>query len=446
MPSVVMHLPRLVIGGISSGVGKTMVSTGIMAALSKKLRVQPFKIGPDFIDTSFHALATGNSSINLDTWLMGDEGVLSSFARHAVNADVSIIEGVMGIFDGESRGASTISIAKLLSAPIVLVIDCHAMGETGGMLVKGFSDVISAVIFNRAAGSHCDLCKWGASRIGAKVLGCIPYDSSVHVPERHLGLRMAHEVDSGFINSITRLIEDNIDLDELLRIANEAPDIDVDKYLIEEHSFSNSGVAYVAFDSAFNFYYRDNIDALSRSFSVKFFSPVAGDTYGDDANLVILGGGYPELFLNELASNQELISKLRRDSMNGLPIYAECGGLMYLSRYIRRNEREFPMVNLFDVGIEMTNRLTLSYSLLESLRDSPISMRGDSLRGHEFHYSSAEVLGEVEFAHRVLKGRGINGFDGLITHNSLAQYTHINFVRGNAIERLVNISNSYSRR
>ncbi len=441
-----MHLPRLVIGGISSGVGKTMVSTGIMAALSKKLRVQPFKVGPDFIDTSFHMLATGNPSINLDTWLMGEEGVLSSFTKHAVNADVSIIEGVMGIFDGESRGASTISIARLLSAPLILVIDCHAMGETGGMLVKGFSDVISAVIFNRATGSHCDLCRWGASRVGVKVLGCIPHDPGVHVPERHLGLRMAHEVDSGFIGSITRLIEDNIDLDELLRIANEAPDIDVDKYLVEEQSLNRSGVAYMAFDSAFNFYYRDNIDALSRSFSVKFFSPVAGDVYGDDANLVIFGGGYPELFLNELASNQALMSKLRRDSANGLPIYAECGGLMYLSRYIRRDERQFPMVNLFDVGIEMTNKLTLSYSLLESLRDSPISMRGDSLRGHEFHYSSAEVLGEVEFAHRVLRGRGIDGFDGLITHNSLAQYTHINFVRGNAIERLINISNSYSRR
>lgn len=441
-----MHLPRLVIGGISSGVGKTMVSTGIMAALSKKLRVQPFKVGPDFIDTSFHMLATGNPSINLDTWLMGDEGVLSSFTKHAVNADVSIIEGVMGIFDGESRGVSTISIAKLLSAPLILVIDCHAMGETGGMLVKGFSDVISAVIFNRATGSHCDLCRWGASRVGVKVLGCIPHDPDVHVPERHLGLRMAHEVDSGFIGSITRLIEDNIDLDELLRIANEAPDMDVDKYLVEERPLNRGGVAYMAFDSAFNFYYGDNIDALSRSFSVKFFSPIAGDVYGDDANLVIFGGGYPELFLNELTSNQALMSKLRRDSANGLPIYAECGGLMYLSRYIRRDERRFPMVNLFDVGIEMTSRLTLSYSLLESLRDSPISMRGDSLRGHEFHYSSAEVLGEVEFAHRVLRGSGINGFDGLITHNSLAQYTHINFVQGNVIERLINISNSYSRR
>lgn len=441
-----MHLPRLVIGGISSGVGKTMVSTGIMAALSKKLRVQPFKVGPDFIDTSFHMLATGNPSINLDTWLMGDEGVLSSFTKHAVNADVSIIEGVMGIFDGESRGVSTISIARLLSAPLILVIDCHAMGETGGMLVKGFSDVISAVIFNRATGSHCDLCRWGASRVGVKVLGCIPHDPDVHVPERHLGLRMAHEVDSGFIGSITRLIEDNIDLDELLRIANEAPDMDVDKYLVEERPLNRGGVAYMAFDSAFNFYYGDNIDALSRSFSVKFFSPIAGDVYGDDANLVIFGGGYPELFLNELTSNQALMSKLRRDSANGLPIYAECGGLMYLSRYIRRDERRFPMVNLFDVGIEMTSRLTLSYSLLESLRDSPISMRGDSLRGHEFHYSSAEVLGEVEFAHRVLRGSGINGFDGLITHNSLAQYTHINFVQGNVIERLINISNSYSRR
>ena len=443
-----MHLPRAVIAGVSSGVGKTMVSTGVMAALSKKYAVQPFKVGPDFIDVTFHKLATGRPSINLDVWLMGSDGVISSFVRRASTADVSIIEGVMGLFDGELSGNSTMGVARLLSSPVILVLDCSAMGETAGAVARGFKDLVGGVILNNTSSkSHCDMCRWGIEQLaGIKVLGCIPRDPAITVPERHLGLRMAHEVPPDFIKELAKLVEDNVDLDELIKITDESPEIDAAP--INAGSMPVTGsVAYVAFDSAFNFYYQENIDALERAgFKVRFFSPTAGDVYGDDAGLVIFGGGYPELFLDELAGNQALMNVLRRDSAAGLPIYAECGGLMYLSKYIDNGGKRVNMVGLFDVGIEMGRRLTLGYTMLEATRDSLIAARGDELRGHEFHYSSPSLLGPAEFAYMVRRGKGINGFDGLINHNTLAQYSHLILARGNSINRLANISNSYKRK
>ncbi|GGP19388.1 cobyrinic acid a,c-diamide synthase [Thermocladium modestius] len=443
-----MHFPRAVVAGVSSGVGKTMVSTGIMAALSKKYVVQPFKVGPDFIDITFHKSATGRPSINLDVWLMGSDGVISSFVRSAPAAGISIIEGVMGLFDGELSGNSTMGVARLLSAPVILVLDCSAMGETAGAVVRGFRDVIRGVILNNTSSkSHCDMCRWGVEQLaGVKVLGCVPRDPAVTVPERHLGLRMAHEVPPGFIKGLAKLVEDNVDLDELVRIAYESPEINAAPDGADRVTITDSA-AYIAFDSAFNFYYQENIDALERAgFRVRFFSPTAGDVYGSDAGLVIFGGGYPELFLDELAGNQALMNALRRDSAAGLPIYAECGGLMYLSKYIDNGGKRVNMVGLFDVGIEMGRRLTLGYTVLEATRDSLIAARGGELRGHEFHYSSPLLLGPAEFAYVVRRGKGIDGFDGLISHNTLAQYSHLILARSGSIDRLANISNSYNRK
>ncbi len=443
-----MHLPRAVIAGVSSGVGKTMVSTGIMAALSKKYVVQPFKVGPDFIDITFHKLATGRPSINLDAWLMGSDGVISSFVRRASTADISIIEGVMGLFDGESSGNSTMRVARLLSSPVVLVLDCSAMGETAGAVVRGFKDVVKGVVLNNTSSKpHCDMCRWGIEQLaGVRVLGCIPRNPAVTVPERHLGLRMAHEVPPDLVKELAKLVEDNVDLDELIKITNESPEINAAPG-DAGHMSATSSVAYIAFDSAFNFYYQENIDALERAgFRVRFFSPTSGDVYGSDAGLVIFGGGYPELFLDELAENQALMSALRRDSAAGLPIYAECGGLMYLSKYIDNGGKRVNMVGLFDVGIEMGKRLTLGYTVLEAARDSLIAARGGELRGHEFHYSSPSLLGPAEFAYIVRRGKGIDGFDGLISNNTLAQYSHLILSRGGSVNRLANISNSYSRK
>ncbi len=221
---------------------------------------------------------------------------------------------------------------------------------------------------------------------GVKVLGCVPRDPAVTVPERHLGgLRMAHEVPPGFIKGgLAKLVEDNVDLDELVRIAYESPEINAAPDGADRVTITDSA-AYIAFDSAFNFYYQENIDALERAgFRVRFFSPptAGGDVYGSDAGLVIFGGGYPELFLDELAGNQALMNALRRDSAAGLPIYAECGGLMYLSKYIDNGGKRVNMVGLFDVGIEMGRRLTLGYTVLEATRDSLIAARGGGeLRG-----------------------------------------------------------------
>lgn len=409
-----------------SGSGKTIVTSVMAAALSRRLRVRAFKVGPDYIDPGYHKVATGLPSINLDLWLMGEVGVRETFCRYMRGVDLGIIEGVMGLYDGVEVSSSTFQVAKLLSTPIILVIDCSNISYTAGAIVKGMvdygpSNVVGVIFNNIASEGHYNSCRLSLPS-GVVDLGYLPRDKELVVNERHLGLVTVEdyykEVEE-LIKHGLELAEKYINLDLVYELANPVNCSEDDG---EDDGGGKLGVAAVAYDNAFLFYYRASLDLLSSLFNLRFFSPINNEVV-DDADFIYIGGGYPELHLTELENSTDTASWIRRKSNSGTPILAECGGLMYLSRYIR-SDREYRMVGLFDIGIVAKGRLTIGYTELEAVKDSFLAQSGVKIRGHEFHVSYAEYSNEG-YVFRNVKGRGIaNGFDGVMVNNTLALYTH----------------------
>ena len=409
-----------------SGSGKTIVTSVMAAALSRRFRVRAFKVGPDYIDPGYHKVATGLPSINLDLWLMGEVGVRETFCRYMRGVDLGIIEGVMGLYDGVEVGSSTFQVAKLLSTPIILVIDCSNISYTAGAIVKGMvdyglSNVVGVIFNNIVSEGHYNSCRLSLPS-GVVDLGYLPRDKELVVNERHLGLVTVEdyykEVEE-LIKHGLELAEKYINLDLVYELANPVNCSEGDD---EDADGGKLGVAAVAYDNAFLFYYRASLDLLSSLFNIRFFSPINNEVV-DDADFIYIGGGYPELHLTELENSTDTASWIRRKSNSGTPILAECGGLMYLSRYIR-SDREYRMVGLFDIGIVAKGRLTIGYTELEAVKDSFLAQSGVRIRGHEFHVSYAEYSNEG-YVFRNVKGRGIaNGFDGVMVNNTLALYTH----------------------
>ncbi|MGI0025411.1 MAG: cobyrinate a,c-diamide synthase, partial [Nitrososphaera sp.] len=415
-----MKIPRLVVGGVTSGVGKTTIAVAIMHALRKKgYRVQPFKVGPDFIDPSYHSLVTSKQSRNLDAWMMGRSGVLECFAKNCEGADMAVIEGVMGLFDGVSgkdNYASTAHIARILKAPVLLVVDAAKGARSIAAIVIGFlrfdrSVRIAGVILNNVAGDkHA---QYLVDAIGSKakipIVGIIRRDNSIRMKERHLGLIPAQELQKANRRAIigsSKRVSDQIRIDEVLRLCRTDP-------LPDARSVGkpkkNSAVIAVALDESFNFYYADNLDALRNSGArIEFFSPVNDRRLPENAQGVILGGGFPEVLAERLEKNSAMIGSLRKAVHDGMPLYAECGGLMYLTRSIRgyRGERRArKMAALVDADTVMTGRLTLNYT--EATCDGPLLGRAN-LRGHEFHYSAIENIdNDSRYAYALSRGRGV---------------------------------------
>jgi len=409
-----------------SGSGKTIVTSVMAAALSRRFRVRAFKVGPDYIDPGYHKVATGLPSINLDLWLMGEVGVRETFCRYMRGVDLGIIEGVMGLYDGVEVGSSTFQVAKLLSTPIILVIDCSNISYTAGAIVKGMvdygpSNVVGVIFNNIVSEGHYNSCRLSLPS-GVVDLGYLPRDKELVVNERHLGLVTVEDYykEVGeLIKHGLELAEKYINLDLVYELANP---VNCGEGNGEDDGGGKLGVAAVAYDNAFLFYYRASLDLLSSLFNLRFFSPINNEVV-DDADFIYIGGGYPELHLTELENSIDTASWIRRKSNSGTPILAECGGLMYLSRYIR-SDREYRMVGLFDIGIVAKGRLTIGYTELEAVKDSFLAQSGVRIRGHEFHISYAEYSNEG-YVFRNIKGRGIaNGFDGAMVNNTLALYTH----------------------
>jgi len=409
-----------------------------MRVVSKRLKVRPFKIGPDYIDTGYHYIATGSPSINLDLWLMGEENVIKSLLKYSKGYDIGIIEGVMGYYDGIDTSFSTYEVSKVTKSPVVLVIDCKGLSSTVGAIVHGISSFrndsrIRGVIFNKIGSeSHYQYCKRSIPQ-NIKVLGYIPYSKELTVPSRHLGLITIEDYKEKVEEIITiasKLIEEYVDIDAILEIANEAEDIEED-YLLEEEISEKElkkKVAAIALDSAFSFYYQENIDFLKKYFKITYFSPINNEKV-DNADLVYLGGGYPELHLNSLEKSSTTKNWLRKLSYDSKYILAECGGLMYLSSSIYSRGRRYEMVKLFDVDITVDNpKLTIGYTELLTLKDNIVSRTGEKVRGHEFHISKPIRVGNESFAFKVERGKGlIDGMDGLILNNTLASYSHFHF-------------------
>ena len=444
---------RFLISAAHKSSGKTTVSVGLCAALTERgVRVQAFKKGPDYIDPMWLAQATGRPCFNLDPYLTTGEQITSCFRHHADRAETTIVEGNKGLFDGLALDGSNsnASLAKLLGLPVVLVLDARGMTRGIAPLILGYQAFdreiqIAGVILNQLGGSRHE------SKLRAviehytdvRVLGAVAHDPLLGVVERHLGLTPNLEVADARerIQAMAQRVSSQVDIDRLLTIGGPQP-ADPTTHPILDARFGVSERATaaiqqdirigVARDKAFGFYYPDDLQSLeSKGVELIPFSPLTDQSLPDVDGLFI-GGGFPEMFGPELEANTTLRSAIRMAIDDGLPVYAECGGLMYLARSISWNDERHAMVGALPADVVMHDRpVGRGYVTLESTANAPWPVErpqdGGRARGHEFHYSSLEGLPpETRFAFRVLRGHGADGnHDGIVYRNVLASYTHL---------------------
>jgi cobyrinic acid a,c-diamide synthase len=456
-------VPRLLIAGVTSGVGKTLVSTSIMYYFeSKGFQVQPFKVGPDFIDPTYHAAICKRNSYNLDVWMMGKGGVLNKFNRTSMHADIAIIEGVMGVFDGvfgKSGYGSTAHVARILNSPIILVVDASRAGESIAALVYGFLnfdnrvDVLGLVLNNVASLKHLRTIKEGMrKKINVPIVGVIFKNKVFELNERHLGLIPVLKAGGSNVNRIvtmSRLISKNLCLNRL-------PNFHVIKRDTIPISTLERGEPVVkiaiAKDESFNFYYPDTIESLKlNNAEIISFSPVNDKRLPDGISGLILGGGFPEILAEHLAKNYRIKKSILREAENGMPIYAECGGLMYLTKAITQFQKgkktTSKMIGLVDADTVMTDRPVLNYT--EAVNRGSFFRDIRKVRGHEFHYSIMHNIGkDLRFAYALRRGNGIsNNKDGVIVYNCLASYMHLHFGGDQRLaRRFVDLCRNYSRK
>ena len=445
-----MKIPRIVIAGTNSGCGKTTVSAGIMAALVHRgLKVQPFKVGPDYIDPMFHTFVTGRHSRNLDSWMLQEHVLSHLFVKNSLDADISVVEGVMGFYDGfggNSTTGSTSHVSKIIKAPVILVVNGEGTSISLAALVKGFKEfdkdvnIRGVIINNIKSQGHYQLLKEVVQEhTGITVVGYLPRTDTYSLSSRHLGLIPSGEVE-GLQERITLLsseVEKTIDLDLLLRIADEAVKLenepmDIPVSLVEAKE-QKPKIA-VAWDKAFNFYYKDNLDLLElMGAQLVFFSPIEDIKLPEDIDGLYIGGGYPEVYAKELEENSLLREEIKNSIEKGIPAYAECGGLMYLSESIQdKGGNSYQMVGCIPGESKMTSALQrFGYVELEIKGENVLSQKPCKVRAHEFHYSTTTVNGDSNTCFKVLKhkrkGEPFSWECGYKVENLLAGYPHIHF-------------------
>lgn len=449
-----MQIPRVVVAGTASGVGKTSVTCAIIHGLRRRgYSVQPFKAGPDYIDPSFLSAVSGNASGNLDAWLMG-ESLVENFVGNSTS-DISVIEGVMGYYDGFSGGsdfASTFDVATRLESPSILVIDASKAARSVAAVAYGFAGFsrnsrIGGVILNRVGSKkHESMCREALEPLGIPLLGAIPRGESQPLASRHLGLVPASErrEQADSIREVAGRFSEYIDIEGIVSICESAKPLGDAS---PPAALPKRAVLAVALDSSFNFYYRENLDALRRQGAdITFFSPLS-DERPPRCDGLYIGGGFPEVMGPQLAENRSMAESVKGLAQDGAPVYAECGGLMYLTDSIRYGERRHGMVGLVPAETEMTGRMTLNYTEGEAVLDSVVAGRGSAVRAHEFHYSRIRsVPADTRFAYRLSTGQGIaDGRDGVAVYNTLASYCHM-YLTGGRAKRLVDACAVYSRR
>lgn len=430
--SSIGDIPRVVVAGTHSGVGKTTVASGLMAALAAKgCRVAPFKVGPDFIDPSYHGMAAGRPGRNLDAFLSGPGLIGPLFKHGARGADVAVIEGVMGLFDGKSGGgelASTAHVAKLLDAPVVLVVDARAMARSAAAMVHGYVTFdpevrVAGVILNRiGSDTHEKMLREALKPLGIPVLGVLRRDAAISTPDRHLGLVPTAERREEARRSLDALgatVARSVDLDTALRLAATAGPLRAESWSPEvpDGELTPGVRVAVAAGPSFSFLYRENVELLEGAGAeVVTFDPTTDRDLPETTDALYLGGGFPETYAEALSGNEPMRASIRGFAAAGRPAVAECGGLLYLSRELDGR----PMCGVLDVEARMTDRLSLGYREARALSDSPLSERGARVRGHEFHYSTVEP-GAGERSAWNLAGRGAEGFVAGSVH---ASYLH----------------------
>ncbi len=441
-----MNIPRLLIAADRSSAGKTTVAVGLMSVLSQSgLKVQPFKVGLDYIDPSYHSAVAGRSSRNLDGFLMNEQAIRETFLHACAESDIAIIEGVRGLyegFDSLSDVGSTSQVAKILKTPVILLVDARSITRSTAAIVLGYKAFdpeveIQGVILNKIGSPLHGMKATEAIQryTGVEVIGQIPRNDSINLTMRHLGLVPAIEGikrQEGFQQQL-RTIEDtiraSIDVDRVLEIAKNAEPLDGGSpQLFRKREIDTKSVTIgVAYDEAFNFYYSDMFDLLRLNGAhISYFSPLRDDKL-PDVDGVYLGGGYPELFAKELECNKRMRIAINEASETGMPIYAECGGLMYLTESLAYNGKAFKMVGIIPAHADVIYKRVIGYTVGKTISNTIIGPKGTVFRGHEFHYSEVKALDEkLTYAFKLERGKGIsNGYDGIKIRNTLASYSHL---------------------
>ena len=426
-----MTMKGLIIAGTGSGAGKTSITTGLLSRLSRDMKVQAFKVGPDFIDPMYHSLATGRPARNLDTFMMSKDTVKNLVGYASEGADICIVEGVRGLHEGlsgTSDECSTAEMAKLLGFPVILVVNARSITRSAAAMINGFKsfdpDVnIAGVIFNNVSNSQHERKLIDATEkyTDAEIVGMVRRDTKNIIGERYLGLKTINENGKKDIEPLEGMVSE-IDTDRLLAIAESS-----------EHGYDYANPfavhdcglkAAVPMDDAYCFYYRENIECMKAAgMDVKVFSPLAGDDL-PDADFYYLGGGYPELFLKELSENRGFMDGLKTASEDGKMILGECGGLMSLCASIEDKSGKYRMSGVFDAESRMSGRHGPTYVIADTTEHNPLFPRM-TVRGHEFHYS--EVLPKTDYHYGYSMNRGIgidNKHDGLVFRRSLGSYVH----------------------
>jgi len=440
-----LKIPRLVVAGATSGVGKTSITSAIIYGIKKRgYSVQAFKVGPDYIDPSYLSAISGNDTRNLDVWLMGENELVQSFVKNSTS-DISIIEGVMGYYDGfggKTNYASTHHVASLVKSPTILVLDASKAARSIAATALGFakfhrnSRIVGIILNKIGSKKHENMCKQALVSLKVPILGSI-LKNSESMESRHLGLIPVKEQRSlqNKIRKISREISDNLDIDKIVQICKNVPQLSK----VQQKKFKNpTATVAVALDSSFNFYYHDNLEALRREGAkLKFFSPVS-DKKIPKCDLIYIGGGFPEVLGQSLERNTIMRKMIKKHAEEGIPIYAECGGLMYLTKSISFGKKKYKMVGLFDAETQMTKKMTLNYT--EGRITSNCLVSGPAkFRAHEFHYSKIGNLArDAKLVYDLKIGEGISGKkDALSEYNTLASYCHLYFDSAKYATKLV---------
>jgi cobyrinic acid a,c-diamide synthase len=456
-----MLIPRIIIAGTTSGVGKTSITLGILYILKNLgFKIQAFKVGPDFIDPSYHHFVTNSPSYNLDSWLMGKKGLIDTFEKYTIGKDIAVIEGVMGLFDGiggKNDFASTAHIAKILNSPIILVIDASKAARSLAAIAYGFLNFekgihIKGIILNKISSNrHFHFIRDAfANKIKIPIVGVVYKNKDLIFSERHLGLIPREELDDKKRNEIlnsAKILSESLDAQKIIDLIGSIPNEKLIKKKIDNNINQNIQTIKiaVALDASFNFYYQQNLDILQKKGAqLIFFSPLYDDKLPQEIDGIIIGGGFPEILARNLSKNISMIRAIKKIAENQIPIYAECGGLMYLSKSIEEGipkyvndkipgskvnlNKTYKMTGLIDAITKMTDKLTLNYTQGKVINES-IFGNINSIKGHEFHFSEMEnISNDCKFSYYLNKGKGIiDQKDGIMVYNTLASYTHLHF-------------------
>ena len=433
-----MQIPRLMIAAPQGRSGKTTIAIGLCAAITHAgLKVKPFKKGPDYIDPSWLAAAAGRGCTNLDPFLCERPALMKGFYESCADADVALIEASMGLYDSSSASGygSSAWLARQLNVPILLVVNAQRMTRSIAAMVKGYMEFepgtrIAGVILNNVAGvRHVDTMVKALERFcGLPVLGALPKDPSLNIKERHLGivpLKEQAEADA-MIERIRAVFRNHADMDGILKIARSAPEIPDHRYRVPQAHGAVATIGVVA-DKAFTFYYPENLQALEKAGARLVYVNAFNDSRLPDMDALYIGGGFPELYAAELENNIGLRADIAEAAQNGLPVYAECAGLMYLCRSIVKDDRPYRMCGVIPADVQIDKRPQgHGYVIAEVSAPNPIFRQGLVIKGHEFHHSRLTNTDNLDFAYRILRGRGVNGqFDGIVYKNVFTSYVHL---------------------